>query len=128
MRRGARAISQCFDLALEPVGLTANQLNVLAALAGTDRPTVSWLAAKLAMDKTTLSRTLKRLKAAGLVVAERSSGRRPGGLMVTPAGAENLRQAIALWREVQTRMTVAIGAGRAGGLLQTVDAIVRAGR
>jgi DNA-binding MarR family transcriptional regulator len=70
-RQVTRAVTAQFDDALRPAGLRATQLNLLVVIEGAFAVTVTELAAILAMDRTTLTRNLKLLRARGLVEADR---------------------------------------------------------
>src|SRR5213080_2504071 len=71
MRRAARAVTQLYDAALRPSGLRITQFTLLRALARAGGPmTQDALGELLAVDSTTLSRTLRQL--------ERSEERRVG--------------------------------------------------
>src|SRR5690242_10909133 len=64
-RRAARAITQVYDAALRPTGLRITQFTLLQVLERTGAPmTQSALGEVLALDSTTLSRTLRLLEQA----------------------------------------------------------------
>jgi len=65
----ARAISQKYDAALRGTDLTITQLTLLMMLAQMHRPRVNDLAEALAMDQTSLSRTLRIMERDGLIAA-----------------------------------------------------------
>ncbi len=62
-RQVTRAVTAQFDDALRPAGLRATQLNLLVVIEGAFANTVTELAAILAMDRTTMTRNLKLLRA-----------------------------------------------------------------
>src|ERR1700755_324865 len=67
VQRAARALARRFDEALRPVGLTQGQFLLLTSLNPPQPPTPGSVAALLAMDRTTLTATLKPLERRGLV-------------------------------------------------------------
>ncbi len=62
-RRASRALTQLYDEALRPVGLRATQFTILQALSLTGEVSQGELAQILAMDSTTLTRTLRIMQA-----------------------------------------------------------------
>src|SRR5215469_1185842 len=96
VRRIARQLTQAYDGALAPVGLTVNQFGVLAKLFGASRGgrqgvPIGALAARLGMHPTTLNRDLKPLRAQGLVgdAVDASDGR-VRALTITAKGRAKL--------------------------------------
>src|SRR5258707_307145 len=67
LQRAARAVARRFDEALRPLGLTSGQFSLLMSLNRAEPPTLRHVAAVLAMDRTTLTATLKPLERRGLV-------------------------------------------------------------
>ncbi len=116
-RKTARAVTRMFDEALAPSGLNANQFNILIAISATQDASAGRVARKLAMDRTTLSRNLKPLRRADLIITGGGSGRRPDALLLTETGEATLEKAIIHWQQAQTRMSKALGTGHAGQLL-----------
>src|SRR5512140_3535168 len=74
-RAAARLITRAYDEALRPVGLTASQLAVLAAVDAVEVASIASLSKMLFMDRTTLSRNLKPLFALGVVAMQEGPGR-----------------------------------------------------
>src|SRR2546426_11600613 len=100
LRSLTRRVTQLYDQALAPSGLTVTQYSVLAhALRQGAAPTLSELAQLLYTHRTTLTRNLKPLADAGLVKAgDRADARSKAA--VGPAKSRGaLRAAPALWRE-----------------------------
>lgn len=125
-RRTARAISRVFDEALAPSGLKSSQFNILIAIAARDVTSAGVVAKLLAMDRTTLSRNLKPLRAAGYITSEGGAGRRPDALVLTGAGEAVLNSATSLWRNAQTSLTQRLGASQSSLLLQVLEAGTKA--
>jgi DNA-binding MarR family transcriptional regulator len=102
VRRVARRLTQLYDRALEPCGLTATQYNVLAVIAHEDGRSMGAVADWIGMDPTTLNRNLRPLLTLGLV----RDGRNPRDarvrtLSITKRGAAKLRFGVPLWRQAQ---------------------------
>ena len=126
IRRGARALTRVYDAALAPSGLTAGQFSILTAIAALSPLPTPVLREILAMDRTSLGRTLKPLEAAGLIKISPGAGRRAGQLHLTAEGQAALDDAGPLWRAAQTRAAARIGTGRAGQLLAVLNATAAA--
>jgi DNA-binding MarR family transcriptional regulator len=103
-RRASRRLTQIYDRALEPAGLTVNQFGLLAKLYGASLRgraslSVGALAERLGMDPTTLNRNLKPLTARGLVaVGVDREDRRARAIRITDKGRARLRKAVPFWR------------------------------
>jgi DNA-binding MarR family transcriptional regulator len=126
MRRATRRVTQLYDHALEPAGLTVNQFGLLGYLYGTSlaraKPSIGTIAEWLGMDPTTLNRNLKPLLAKGLVknVSDPADGR-VRVVQITDKGACTLREALPRWRNAQADVEKAIGAESVAGLNTLLD-------
>lgn len=115
VRRAARRITQVYDRALEPVGVTINQFGVLAHLRGaaaqkSNGLSIGALGERLATDPTTLNRTLKPLQQRGLVRnAADAADARVRLVQITEKGQRELAKAIPLWRKAQAEVHAALG-------------------
>ena len=72
LRRTARRLTQAYDKALRPSGLRLTQYSVIANVVRANGLSVTDLAARLSMDRTTLTRNLRPLEAAGFIRIEPS--------------------------------------------------------
>jgi DNA-binding MarR family transcriptional regulator len=127
VRRMSRIITRIYDDALRPLGLTASQFTLLTSLAMQDGVTASEVGFDLDIEKSTLSRNLKRLLALGLIIMDPPAGRRGRGLHLTPKGEEAIRAAYPLWRATQSKAETTLGAeGRQklDGLLDQAEKLV----
>jgi DNA-binding MarR family transcriptional regulator len=114
-RRAGRQLTQIYDHALKPAGLTVNQFGLLAklygaSLAGRQGLSIGMLAERLGMDPTTLNRNLKPLAARGLVAdGADPEDRRVRAILITSKGLSKLRKAVPFWRGAQARIQEALG-------------------
>jgi DNA-binding MarR family transcriptional regulator len=122
LRRAARAVTRIYDAALAPTGLTAGQFFILAAAATQAPMPIPVLRDLLAMDRTSLSRTIKPLEEKGLVALSPGAGRRAGQARLTGEGRAVLAEAARCWRETQKDASQRIGAARAGQLITALAA------
>jgi DNA-binding MarR family transcriptional regulator len=107
-RMAARAVTRAYDAALAPLGLEATQFTLLAAIAANPSHSVTAMADRLALERTSLSRNLALLQRKGLISAEQGKGRSVP-YCVTPQGETLLTAAMPLWREVQSGLESGIG-------------------
>ncbi len=122
-RRAARAVTRFYDDILAPSGLKATQLTMLGAISISGTARMSELADLLALDKTTLTRNLKLLEAAGLIAITAGVDRRVRVVAPTDAGTDALDSALPLWREAQRRMVEHLGEARWRRLVGDLDEI-----
>lgn len=123
LRKAARALTQSYDTALKPAGITAPQFSLLTALARQGPVSLSDLATALGMDRTTLTRNLKPLQRDGLVASAQGDDRRVRLLTLTRAGRIRLSDAEPLWRAVQSKVAGTFGHTPADTLLAKLNRI-----
>lgn len=99
IRTVARLITRAYDEALRPAGLKASQLAVLAAVDSLEAPSIAALSKALFMDRTTLTRNLRPLMNAGLVVLEEDG--RAKTTRLSARGQKSLAAAMPLWTRAQ---------------------------
>jgi DNA-binding MarR family transcriptional regulator len=108
-RMTARAVTRAYDQALAPLGLEATQFTLLGAIMGNPDKSITALADRLALERSSLSRNLKLLQARGLI-SSTGQGGRSASFSVTEAGEALLMAALPLWSAVQKRSETAMGA------------------
>ena len=128
LRRASRAVTQLYDKALRPSGLRTTQFTLLQVLAHVGEVRQGHLGRALALDSTTLSRTLAPLRRRGWVSIEPGDDRRERRIFLTPSGRKQLEGAEARWEKVQERLRQRLGAGRWDRLVALADAVVAATR
>lgn len=109
VRQLSRIITRVYDDAMRPLGITASQFTLLTQLAQQDGITAVEIGLSLDIEKSTLSRNLKRLLALQLIQMDPPAGRRGRGLHLTPKGQAILKDAFPVWQAAQHRATVAMG-------------------
>jgi len=127
MRRATRRVTQRYDHALEPAGLTVNQFGLLgylhcASSAPAHASSIGAIAEWLGMDPTTLNRNLKPLLTKGTVrnVGDLADGR-VRIVRITEKGLRALREALPRWRNAQADVETAIGSKSAAELNTLLD-------
>jgi DNA-binding MarR family transcriptional regulator len=112
-RKAARMVTRFYDDVLAPSGLKATQLTMLGAISISGPTRLSSLAEMLELDKTTLTRNLKRLETDGMIeVARNPEDRRVRIAALTPTGEAALKRALPLWRAAQLRLVEHLGEAR----------------
>ena len=112
LQRSARVVARRFDEALRPLDLTNGQFSLLMSLNRPEPPPLGQVAALLAMDRTTLTASLKPLERRSLVRVEVDpDDRRSRRLVLTPAGRKLLVKAVPIWRDTHAELDRLVGAG-----------------
>jgi len=108
-RRTSRALTQLYENALRPLGLRATQFTILQALSLAGEVTQSRLGEMLAMDSTTLTRTLQIMVREGWIAERRGEDRRERRLRLDKAGKTKFKRALPAWEKVQSRLRRQLG-------------------
>ncbi len=108
-RRTSRALTQLYENALRPLGLRATQFTILQALSLAGEVTQSRLGEILAMDSTTLTRTLQIMGREGWIAERRGEDRRERRLRLARAGETQFKRALPPWEKVQSRLRRQLG-------------------
>ena len=111
VRRMSRIITRFYDDALRPLGITASQFTLLTTLAKRDAITAVEIGHALDIEKSTLSRNLKRLLALGHITMDPPAGRRGRGLHLTMQGKAVIKDAFPIWRRAQMQAESVMGGG-----------------
>ncbi len=109
VRQLSRIVTRVYDDAMRPLGITASQYTLLAQLASRDGITAVEIGHDLDIEKSTLSRNLKRLLALGHIIMDPPAGRRGRGLHLTPKGQAILKDAFPVWQDAQKRTITVMG-------------------
>ncbi|WP_324762346.1 MarR family transcriptional regulator [Sinorhizobium meliloti] len=114
VQRAARALARRFDEALRPLEITNGQFSLMMSLNRPDPPSMSAVAAVLAMDRTTLTAALKPLERRGLVEAFADPGdRRLKRMRLTAEGGRLLAEALPIWKATHEALDEGLGEGGA---------------
>ena len=122
-RRTARALTQLYEQALRPMGLRATQFTILQALERAGELSQGQLGKILALDSTTLTRTLEIMRRQGWIAERRGDDRRERLLRLAKGGQKQLRRALPAWDKLQSRLERRIGAPQWKSLLQLADQV-----
>jgi DNA-binding MarR family transcriptional regulator len=122
-RRTARALTQLYDQALRPLGLRATQFTILQALSLAGEVSQGQLGEMLAMDSTTLTRTLEIMGRHGWIAERRGEDRRERRLRLANAGETQFKHALPVWERVQSRLRHKMGEQTWKNLLQLTNQV-----
>jgi DNA-binding MarR family transcriptional regulator len=122
-RRASRSLTQLYDEALRPAGLRATQFTVLQVLSRAGDLSQGELGRILAMDSTTLTRTLEILERNGWILKRTGKDRRERRMSLAKVGELQLRRALPLWEKVQARLRRRLGNERWDSLLKLTDEV-----
>jgi DNA-binding MarR family transcriptional regulator len=111
VRRLGRLVTRIYDAALAPYGMSTAQMNLLAAIGVLGEARPANLIDILDMEKSTLSRDLKRMQQLGWVQAAPARAGRGHTLALTPAGARLLVEVLPAWEEAQAKARAELGRG-----------------
>ncbi len=118
LRRTARALTQLYEQALRPPGLRSTQFTILQVLSRAGEVSQGQLGKMLAMDSTTLTRTLEIMSRHGWITERRGEDRRERWLRLAKGGETKLNRALPVWEKVQSRLRHQLGDQAWTNLLQ----------
>jgi DNA-binding MarR family transcriptional regulator len=124
LRRATRAVSNYYDrLFLEACGLRATQIPLLVVLYLAGPQSINEIAARLELDRTTLTRNLKPLAEAGLLEIAPGDDQRTRMVTLTDQGKDVLLGVLPVWEAAQRRMVAGLSEARFNVLLSQLEDI-----
>jgi DNA-binding MarR family transcriptional regulator len=112
LRMVTRAVTQLYDDVLRPSGLRVTQFTMLAPLARLGEANLRQLEETLAVDQTTLTRSLALLERDSVIERVPHPDRRIKALRLTAKGARALAVARPLWTQAQGLVLRELGTKR----------------
>ena len=104
-----RVITQLYDEALRPTGMTTSQMNILVVVAKYGEASPQQVGEWLHMEKSTLSRNVRRLGQNGWLRVLESDKGRTHILKLTSKGSRALRKGLPLWESAQREAQAILG-------------------
>ena len=123
LRRASRALTQLYDEALRPLGLRATQFTILQALSLAGEVSQGELAQILAMDSTTLTRTLRIMSREGWIAERRGEDQRERLLRLAKAGRNQFNRALPSWEKAQAQLGRQLGDKRWHALMRLTNEV-----
>lgn len=121
-RMTARAITRQYNSILAPLGLEVTEFSLLGALAVGKASSIAELADRLAFERTTLVRNLRRMADRGLIEPTDDKGRAVR-YVLTKQGNRLLRKALPFWAEAQTSIKRRLETGAARTVLNSLESL-----
>lgn len=112
LRKAARRVSARYDEALAPLGVNIAQFSLLRHIRRMAPVSLTDLAARVELDRSTVGRNAKVLQRMGLVASAAGEDQREAVLSITEAGRTVLRDGAPLWDGVQDDIEARLGEGK----------------
>jgi DNA-binding MarR family transcriptional regulator len=109
IRRAARVVTQLYERELRGTGMGVGQFTLLQALSHAGEVPQRRLGEMLAIDSTTLTRTLFHLRKQGWIAVRAGADRRERLISVTAAGSRNIKLGLPHWERAQERLRRILG-------------------
>lgn len=123
LRSAARSATDAYDAALAPTGLKVTMYRLLKNVAAEDGVSISVLAERLGLDRSTLGRNLRVLEKRGLVRLGAADDGRARAVRITETGRAAYLSARPYWCEAQATMRARLGGAETERLLADLAAI-----
>jgi DNA-binding MarR family transcriptional regulator len=123
LRRASRAVTRLYEEELRPAGLKVTQFTLLESLGTVGETGQGRLSELLALDTTTLSRTLRTIERLGWIESVAGTDRRERYWRLTRDGHEKWREARPHWERAQRRLREALDKTTLEGVLAAANAI-----
>ncbi|MEO8134577.1 MAG: MarR family winged helix-turn-helix transcriptional regulator [Betaproteobacteria bacterium] len=124
LRRLTRTVTRLYDLHLSAAGIKTTQYSLLRTVAHAPVP-IAVLATRLATERTTITRNLRPLIDAGLIVLEQGEDSRQRIVTITAAGREVIKAGSLAWRHAQTELERTLGVDAVRALHLQLDSALR---
>jgi DNA-binding MarR family transcriptional regulator len=126
LRRASRALTQLYEEALRPTGLRVTQFTVLQTLSLAGEVTQKELGQILAMDSTTLTRTLTIMGRHGWIAKRRGEDRREWRMRLSKAGETQFKKALPHWEKAQKQLRRQLGEDLSDNLMKLTQKVTNA--
>jgi DNA-binding MarR family transcriptional regulator len=123
LRRASRALTQLYDEALRPLGLRATQFTILQSLTLAGEVSQGELGQILAMDSTTLTRTLRIMSREGWIAERRGEDQRERLLSLAKGGRNQFNRALPSWEKAQAQLGRQLGDKRWHALMKLTNEV-----
>lgn len=128
LAKASRSVTQLFNSTLQPSGLRSTQFVLLALIRIEEPASMNRLVQRMIVDRSTLTRNLRPLEAAGFVKVTQPAGQRTKSVQLTAKGRRKLTATVPLWEQAQALFVESLGVGRWKGLRKALSSAVTAKR
>ena len=123
LRKASRRISSYYDEALAPLGVNIGQFSLLRNINRVAPVSLTDLAARVELDRSTVGRNAKVLERMGLVAFGHGEDQREAMLTITEQGHAILTEGAPLWDGVQEDIETRLGPEKAKQLQELLSAL-----
>jgi DNA-binding MarR family transcriptional regulator len=123
-----RAVSSMYDEALRPHGLRITQMSILVVVSMLEEASPGDFGRILCLEKSTVSRTLDRLRGHGWIDVRSGVDARSTRVRITAKGAAKLRAVSSAWRRIQGKAQEILGDDAVHELRKAAAAFAAAAR
>ncbi len=109
LRKASRKVSSVYDEALAPLGVNIAQFSLMRNIARTEPVSLTDLATRLELDRSTVGRNTKVLERAGWVETTKGKDQREAMLTLTTEGRRILDEGAPLWDGAQASIETKLG-------------------
>ncbi|MBO0139896.1 MarR family transcriptional regulator [Agrobacterium sp. Ap1] len=113
LRKATRKVSSYYDEALAPLGVNIGQFSLLRNIRRMEPVSLTDLAHKVELDRSTVGRNAKVLERMELIAIGHGEDQREAVLTIAPKGREILEQGAPLWDGVQDDIEARLGQEKA---------------
>ncbi|TDX85809.1 MarR family transcriptional regulator [Neorhizobium sp. R1-B] len=118
LRQASRKVSSYYDEALAPLGVNIGQFSLLRNIKRLEPVSLTELAGKVELDRSTVGRNTKVLERMGLVAIGHGEDQREAMLTLTEKGRDLLKEGAPLWDSVQEDIEDRLGPEKTKQLLE----------
>ncbi len=123
LRKATRKVSSYYDEALAPLGVNIGQFSLLRNIRKLEPVSLTDLAHKVELDRSTVGRNAKVLERLELVAIGHGEDQREAMLTIAPKGREILDKGAPLWDGVQDEIDARLGREKAEQLQELLAAL-----
>lgn len=113
LRKATRKVSSYYDEALAPLGVNIGQFSLLRNIRRMEPVSLTDLAHKVELDRSTVGRNAKVLERMELIAIGHGEDQREAVLTIAPKGREILEKGAPLWDGVQDGIEARLGREKA---------------
>ncbi|WP_159952131.1 MarR family transcriptional regulator [Rhizobium sp. 18065] len=123
LRKASRRLTSIYDEAMAPLGVNISQFSQLRNIKRAQPVSLTDLAKRLELDRSTVGRNTKLLERMGLVSSEPGEDLRENALVLTEQGEKLVEDGAPLWDEVQERLEQKLGTSDIGKLVVALNSL-----
>lgn len=123
LRSAARHVTGLYDRAIAPTGVNTAQFSLMRAVERSTPVTLTELAKRTDLDRSTVGRNIRVIERMGLVEVGSSTDKREATVSLTKAGHHTLAVGAPLWDSIQEKVEAAMGVGTAHAFRDTLQSL-----